>query len=307
MRRRRDQPKHVIVVIDDEPMILEFHRCNLEQMFGNRYDYECFENDEEANGYVRSNAKRILGYIQDVNRSGQGGEGISFYGTVMDQMTPWAKCLFVSGVGTWSLKQILNAASLEKIRFLAKPITYDEPMKGGLEWLVTPLAAPIAKEADKETASIVKWMAPPWRELCRYIVSNQEYLHRMSPEDFERLVGEIFRSFGWEVDFTSRTRDGGHDIIAVRKAQPISVRVLVEAKRWAPTRKVGVDIIRSFYGIKQAKAASQLVLVTSSFVSLDAKKEFARVVPWELDFFERDKILDWCRDQSGVKLLGKFE
>ena len=128
----------------------------------------------------------------------------------------------------------------------------------------------------------------------------------MAPHDFELLTGELFRSYGWDVDFTSRTRDGGYDIIAIRRSFPTDICILVEAKRYSPNRIVGVDIVRSLYGVRTLKSASQVVLVTSSFVSPDAKKEFERVIPWELDFIERDRILDWCRTYGKVNIDGDF-
>jgi FixJ family two-component response regulator len=293
----------IIVIIDDDKSIQIYHSTLIRSIYGNRYECHMFESDDDAERFVRSHSQNIVGFIQDIRRPGSWG-GIRFYTDVIKVLTPHAKCLIISGSISQTGARILLEG--EPVVFFDKPFRELEIVKT-FEWFLTPFAVPSARTPDRETVSIVTSIGPPWRTLCNYIVSHQEYLHTMSSADFEALAGDIFRSYGWTVDFTSKTKDGGYDIVAVRSAQPTNLRVLVEAKRYSPHRPVGVELIRSLYGIKQSKAASQLVLVTSSTVSLDAKREFARVTPWELDFFERDKILDWCRQHSSTELLGEFK
>jgi HJR/Mrr/RecB family endonuclease len=36
---------------------------------------------------------------------------------------------------------------------------------------------------------------------------------------FEEFVAELFHEFGYEVELTKRTRDGGRDVIAIREAE----------------------------------------------------------------------------------------
>jgi hypothetical protein len=302
--------RRTIVIIDDHPDILDAYRAILTEHFQQRYFYHFFDNSNEALDFVNKNSQGIIGFIQDISRTDDVSkrDGVSFFNNVIDNLTPWAKCLFVSASIQPTDVLALSRELDHRLRWFNK---YDfrskESIRPHLDWLVTPIGDEHAAALDRDTSVIATSLAPAWEELCRYIVRHPEHLHTMSPAQFELLAGEIFRSSGWDVEFTARTRDGGYDIIAVRRIMPTILRVLVEAKRFSPRRPVGVDIVRSLFGVKQSKAASQLVLVTSSFVSLDAKKEFSRVVPWELDFFERDKILDWCRDRSMVRLLGEFD
>lgn len=143
-----------------------------------------------------------------------------------------------------------------------------------------------------------------WDELCRYLARHPNYLHQMEPRRFEELIAEMFRSHGWVVELTARTRDGGHDIVAVKNVRPSGFRVLIEAKRWSPERPVGVGVVRALYGLHGSRSASKLILATSSTVSTVSKLEFQRVIPWELDFIERQAIIDWCKAYPRVKLLG---
>jgi len=45
--------------------------------------------------------------------------------------------------------------------------------------------------------------------------------------------------FGYEVELTKKTRDGGYDVVAVGRKQ-VDVRFLIECKMYAPTKKVDV-------------------------------------------------------------------
>src|SRR5258708_40197380 len=53
----------------------------------------------------------------------------------------------------------------------------------------------------------------------------------LTPRQFEELIAEIWSRFGYEVELTARTRDGGRDIIAIRRSVEASYRHLIECKR----------------------------------------------------------------------------
>jgi HJR/Mrr/RecB family endonuclease len=143
----------------------------------------------------------------------------------------------------------------------------------------------------------------PWDDIRDYLVRHPDYLHTMHPRVFERLIAELFASRGWDVELTARTRDGGYDILGIRHNQPTSQRIPVEAKRFSPDRPVGVALVRALYGVRTVRNATQVVLATSSHVSKDAKREFVRAIPWELDLLERERIFSWCREFHPVTLL----
>ena len=74
-------------------------------------------------------------------------------------------------------------------------------------------------------------------------------LLNLSPRQFEEFIAEIRNRFGCEVERTKQTRDGGRDIIAVKRAEA-NCRFLIECKRYDPKNKVGVSIVRELYGVK---------------------------------------------------------
>ncbi|MBA3354955.1 MAG: restriction endonuclease [Pyrinomonadaceae bacterium] len=51
-------------------------------------------------------------------------------------------------------------------------------------------------------------------------------------------------------------------------------------------------VVRALYGVRGLHGASKAILVTSSYVSDYAKGEFRRVIPWEIELVERNRVLD---------------
>jgi restriction system protein len=121
---------------------------------------------------------------------------------------------------------------------------------------------------------------------------------------FERLVAELYRDHGWEVQLTAFSRDGGYDLVALHRIGPQEIKVLVEVKRFSPQRPVSVGLVRSLYGTRTLRHASQVVLATSSHVSAYAKQEFRDAIPHELSFIERDQLLEWCSAAGGYPTMG---
>jgi len=54
--------------------------------------------------------------------------------------------------------------------------------------------------------------------------------------------------------------------------------------------------LRALYGVRQLRHASKVVLATTSYFSPDAYKEFASVMPWELELNDYDQIVEWLNE-----------
>jgi len=266
-----------------------------------------------AEEHIRSNSSSILGYILDLylGESFQEGryEGIKLFNEVILPLTPWAKTIFVSALGTANQVRDIFMRGRGQVDILNKASFDREEFEKIAGWLLEP-SLPSETPADPASqlpiTELLHLVSPPWQEICRHIALHPNFLHSIDPRKFEFLVAEIYKDFGWTVELTTETRDGGFDIIAIRRNFPTSQKVLIEAKRYSPEKPVGVSIVRSLYGVRALNSVSQVVLATSSYVSADAKKEFSQVVPWALDFLERDELLEWCRSYGRVSLKGDF-
>jgi hypothetical protein len=267
----------------------------------------CFNNNEAAEAFVRSAPAAIVGYVQNLVRVSEGNagafSGLEFLRTVVGSVTPQARTVIVTGLAAVDWYADVRDSDASRIRVRSKESWSigSTTAAEDVNWLLEPVAELRSVAGDIDASSLVESLAVPWDDIRRFLAAHPEHLHKLEPRRFEELVAEIYRDHGWDVELTAQTRDGGFDIVAVRRSVPSNLRILIEAKRYDPNRLVSVGIVRSLYGIRQVQRASQVVLATTSYVSREAKRQFSSVIPWELDLLERDKILHWCSSCSRVR------
>lgn len=143
---------------------------------------------------------------------------------------------------------------------------------------------------------------------CSGIISQKiiDHFHKY-PEElkvldrrrFEELVAELFDGFGYEVELTKRTRDGGCDIIAVKRAE-VDVKFLIECKRPEPGGYVGVVPVRSLLGVKTDQKATKVILATTTRFSKDARLLYERHL-WELELKEYEDLKNWIARYRKLK------
>lgn len=125
-------------------------------------------------------------------------------------------------------------------------------------------------------------------------------LDKVTPRQFEEIVAEVFRSKGFEVDLTKRTRDGGKDIIAFHTdAMGIKNKYFVECKRYSESNKISVDIVRSLYGVMNTiDGPNKAIIVTTSTFTDDARKFVKQEATsiWDFELIDRAQLLNWLGD-----------
>ncbi|GAH44709.1 unnamed protein product, partial [marine sediment metagenome] len=67
------------------------------------------------------------------------------------------------------------------------------------------------------------------------------------------------------------TKDGGKDICAASKNTLGSFLYIVQCKKYAPNRPVGVELVRELYGIVQVEKATAGIIATTSYFTKGAK------------------------------------
>lgn len=85
----------------------------------------------------------------------------------------------------------------------------------------------------------------------------------VSPNDFEKLIGELFTFMGYSVIRTGRSGDGGIDLSCRNQKGEY---VVVQCKR--QKGNVGVEIVRGFYGaLIHSGAVKGIIVCTSKFTN----------------------------------------
>lgn len=109
------------------------------------------------------------------------------------------------------------------------------------------------------------------REVLGYFGRHPELLHSLPPRKFEELVAAVFRNSGFDVELTPETRDGGIDIIAVRKDSLLGEGLhLIECKRYLPGNTVGIGVVQRLLGVVEQHRATNGIIVTTSTFTRDA-------------------------------------
>lgn len=117
-------------------------------------------------------------------------------------------------------------------------------------------------------------------------------LRTIERRQFEEIIAELFGSFGYSVELTSQTRDGGRDVIAIGSNEDIRTKFLIECKRPDPGRPVGVGVVRQLLGVVDDEKATKGILVATTYFSKDAKA-FEERNQWRLELKEFDAIASW--------------
>lgn len=138
------------------------------------------------------------------------------------------------------------------------------------------------------------------------IANHPDSIYDLSSADFEDLVAEVFRRNGFEVVVTPRTRDGGKDIIASYNMSGIPCMLIIECKRYAEGRKVGVGVIRQIHGTQQAEHYGKAVVVTTSSFSRDAMR-FANDIKDMVVLIDRNTLMEMLNRTMNRDEFGFFE
>ena len=162
-----------------------------------------------------------------------------------------------------------------------------------------PITFPVDAPAADQTP-LIEVVSFVDRALIERLRKQPDDLRTINRRLFEELVAELFNGFGYEVELTKRTRDGGKDIVAVRRRE-VETRFLIECKRPDPGNPVGVSTVRELYGVKTDDGASKAILATTSYLSPDARL-FIEKHRWELEAREYEAIQEWITTYLGMSV-----
>lgn len=164
------------------------------------------------------------------------------------------------------------------------PLLYHDP-------LATAIPAPISEIAIVSEAS--------WQELIKRLGQSPDDIFELPPRKFEELVAELLRSQGYEVQITQPSKDGGRDLFVAVPQLLGDFLYLVECKRYAPDRRVGVRRVRELYGVVEQERATAGILVTTSSFTAGAI-EFQKPIRRRLSLHDYKDLTEWLRGRSPI-------
>ncbi|MBZ5551078.1 MAG: restriction endonuclease [Acidobacteriia bacterium] len=138
------------------------------------------------------------------------------------------------------------------------------------------------------------------RQLLTNLSTHPERMYELNPRRFEELVAAILSDLGYVVQLTAQGADGGIDIIATQKTGVGEVLLLVDCKRYSPPKKVGVEIVRSLFGIGEQRRATMTMLATTSYFTAPAQV-FQRTLRHRLALKDYDDLVLWISEYGTHK------
>jgi len=133
-------------------------------------------------------------------------------------------------------------------------------------------------------------------KLIAHFSNHPEKLKVIDRRLFEEVIAELFYGFGFDIELTQQTRDGGRDIIAIKNDET-QLKYLIECKRPDPGNVVGIRPVRELFGVKQDEKATKAILATTTYFSKDALMFFERN-KWELESKDFNDIMKWIHDYN---------
>jgi hypothetical protein len=131
------------------------------------------------------------------------------------------------------------------------------------------------------------------------------YLYSLSPRRFEELIAKLWDGFGYTVELTKRTRDGGYDVVAIGN-NLLKTKYIIECKRYRKDASVGVGFVRQLHGVVDSKGVTKGVLATTGSFTASAV-EHLKLHPWLLEGKDFEGVVSWlneyqrfCLKQTGT-------
>lgn len=195
------------------------------------------------------------------------------------------------------LPVLARKCPLPDVLGLRAPTDFTRSYEEGFKGLMARLSAPTTsiKAAPSASAMASNQVAA---ELRRFLAKHPEELSKLSPRKFEELIASLLSESGLDVELTAQSRDGGVDIVAVGGRDTKDVPILIQCKRYAGQRRVGVEAVRALFGAALLHEVGHAMLVTTSSFTHEAVREAKQFTDqsrdrWKLELVDAERLVSW--------------
>ncbi len=134
-------------------------------------------------------------------------------------------------------------------------------------------------------------------ELIALAKTSPTLIREITPDLFEQLVLELLASKGNRIEWFGRRQTvSGDGLVVAMVAEGIEIPVLVEAKRYAETRKVGVEAVTQLFGAMSAGGVPNGLLATSSYFRDSVTTRFGHRL--DLNLVDYQGLVEWLETYS---------
>ncbi len=132
------------------------------------------------------------------------------------------------------------------------------------------------------------------RCLIERLSKNPELLHKLHWRQFEELLAEVFYKFGYETEIGPGVGDEGVDLRLIKHNEMGPLLILVQAKKYAARKKIGLQPVQALYGaINDEKASKGILVSTCEFAPV--AKRFESKNPYRIKLAGPNELEGWLK------------
>ncbi len=156
-------------------------------------------------------------------------------------------------------------------------------------------AGRIGRSFDANEKAIVDAVRDFAKQLARLIAQNPNYLWNIEWRDMERLLAEIFKNLGFDVELTPSSKDGGKDIVLECVISGSRHRYIIEVKHWISQKKVGSEYIKDFIHVVVRENRSGGLFLSTSGYTDDTFQVLGEIERQRVRLGGKEKVIGLCR------------
>ncbi|HEU5062548.1 MAG TPA: restriction endonuclease [Solirubrobacterales bacterium] len=169
-------------------------------------------------------------------------DGAGSFLELRDTNTPAAGFYFEEGL-----------AEDDLFSFQSDPVALDRSLKPVIDFSQDPDQLEVSLRLDQIS-----------QDLIDQVATDPALVFGLSSRQFEELMAELFWRQGFEVSLTPTTGDGGVDLYLIEHTSLGQRLTVVECKKYARHRPVGVSAVRQLLAVVDIQRANAGLLVTTS-------------------------------------------
>jgi restriction system protein len=130
------------------------------------------------------------------------------------------------------------------------------------------------------------------------LLKKGRLLSELHWRDFEKLIAQLLEKSGWLIELMQGSKDGGIDVVAtIREPELGLIKSLWQAKKYRPSNKVQVNVVRELAGIRDNHKATKGIIVTTSSLTKGAL-DWIRQDEFRLGYKDKNDIEEWVLGAS---------
>ena len=133
-----------------------------------------------------------------------------------------------------------------------------------------------------------------FEELYKYFSNDPDRLKDLDWREFEILLFRIFQNHGFEAELGPGSGDGGVDIRLLLRDPIGDLMTLVQAKKYAQHRKVGLEAVQALHGAAAVENAESTIFATTSEY-LPSARSFVARTSGSMTLWTSADVAEWCR------------